>query len=62
MPTFCIFLGGQSVHLHVLSPASRGLFKRAIMASGTALNPSTISQLDHVQRLFQFGIFRSEAK
>ncbi|XP_071941153.1 cholinesterase-like [Antedon mediterranea] len=29
--------GGASVHLHILSPLSRGLFQRAIMESGTAL-------------------------
>ncbi|XP_045127765.1 juvenile hormone esterase-like [Portunus trituberculatus] len=29
--------GGISAHLHILSPFSRGLFKRAILQSGTAL-------------------------
>ncbi|XP_069678766.1 uncharacterized protein [Periplaneta americana] len=31
--------GGSSVHLHLLSPMSRGLFHRAISQSGSALNP-----------------------
>lgn len=30
--------GASSVHFHVLSPKSHGLFKRAIMQSGTSLN------------------------
>ncbi|XP_049947769.1 esterase FE4-like [Schistocerca serialis cubense] len=31
--------GGASVHYHVLSPLSKGLFKSAIAMSGSALNP-----------------------
>ncbi|XP_049853089.1 juvenile hormone esterase-like [Schistocerca gregaria] len=31
--------GAASVHLHMLSPASRGLFSRAISQSGSALSP-----------------------
>ncbi|XP_046991109.1 esterase FE4-like [Schistocerca americana] len=31
--------GGASVHYHVLSPKSKGLFKRAIAQSGSALSP-----------------------
>ncbi|XP_069187881.1 juvenile hormone esterase isoform X2 [Procambarus clarkii] len=31
--------GGSSVHFHVLSPKSRGLFSRVIMQSGTAISP-----------------------
>ncbi|XP_046404430.1 esterase FE4-like [Ischnura elegans] len=31
--------GGASVHYHVLSPMSKGLFHRAIAQSGAALNP-----------------------
>lgn len=31
--------GSQSVNIHILSPMSRHLFKRAIMASGTAYTP-----------------------
>ena len=30
--------GGSSVNFHLLSPASRGIFQRAIVASGSALN------------------------
>lgn len=33
--------GSMSVHYHVLSPQSRGLFTGAIMQSGTALSPYT---------------------
>ncbi|XP_046407119.1 esterase E4-like [Ischnura elegans] len=31
--------GGASVHYHILSPLSKGLFNRAISQSGSALNP-----------------------
>ncbi|XP_037784828.1 venom carboxylesterase-6-like [Penaeus monodon] len=31
--------GGASVHLHIMSPKSAGLFKRAIMQSGSAISP-----------------------
>ncbi|XP_047109244.1 esterase FE4-like [Schistocerca piceifrons] len=31
--------GGSAVHYHVLSPLSKGLFKRAIAQSGSALSP-----------------------
>ncbi|CAG7822768.1 unnamed protein product [Allacma fusca] len=34
--------GAASVHLHVLSPMSKGLFQRAISQSGTALSPWVI--------------------
>lgn len=50
-----ISAGAQSAHMHVLSPASHGLFNRVVMASGTALNPSSISSADHAERLRQFG-------
>lgn len=30
--------GGASVHAHILSPASKGLFHKAIMQSGCVLN------------------------
>ena len=33
--------GSMSVHYHLLSPQSRGLFRGAIMQSGTALSPYT---------------------
>ncbi|KAJ9577652.1 hypothetical protein L9F63_005732, partial [Diploptera punctata] len=35
--------GGASVHFHVLSPASKGLFHRAIAQSGTALCPWAVA-------------------
>ncbi|KAL8620989.1 hypothetical protein ACOMHN_035925 [Nucella lapillus] len=35
--------GGYSVGLHTLSPLNNGLFRRAIMQSGTALNRRTIA-------------------
>ncbi|XP_037784822.1 venom carboxylesterase-6-like [Penaeus monodon] len=31
--------GGASVHYHILSPKSKGLFSRAIMQSGSAISP-----------------------
>lgn len=31
--------GAASVHFHILSPSSKGLFHKAIMESGVALNP-----------------------
>ncbi|XP_063236619.1 carboxylic ester hydrolase-like [Bacillus rossius redtenbacheri] len=36
--------GGASVHYHILSPGSRGLFHRAISESGSALNPFAFGQ------------------
>ncbi|XP_063223073.1 uncharacterized protein LOC134531309 [Bacillus rossius redtenbacheri] len=36
---FGVSAGGASVHYHVLSPLSKGLFQRAISESGSALNP-----------------------
>lgn len=35
--------GSSSIHLHLLSPASTGLFQRAILQSGTSLNPWSFS-------------------
>ena len=34
--------GGTSVHMHILSPKTRGLFYRAISQSGSALSPSAL--------------------
>lgn len=31
--------GAAAVHFHLLSPMSKGLFKKAIMSSGTAIKP-----------------------
>ncbi|XP_049293740.1 esterase-5B-like [Anopheles funestus] len=36
--------GGASVHLHYLSPMSRGLFQNGIAHSGTALNPWVMAE------------------
>ncbi|XP_050094035.1 uncharacterized protein LOC126576773 [Anopheles aquasalis] len=36
--------GGASVHLHYLSPMSRGLFQNGIAHSGTALNPWVLAE------------------
>ncbi|CAH1119672.1 unnamed protein product [Phaedon cochleariae] len=36
--------GGSSVHLHTLSPMSRGLFHRAFAGSGVALSPWVIKE------------------
>ncbi|XP_042887731.1 cocaine esterase-like isoform X2 [Penaeus japonicus] len=40
--------GGASVHFHILSPMSTGLFQRAIMQSGTSLCPWALRE-DHKQ-------------
>ncbi|MPC92139.1 Venom carboxylesterase-6 [Portunus trituberculatus] len=37
---FGISAGAMSTHMHIFSPLSAGLFRRAIMQSGTALLPS----------------------
>ncbi|XP_049850082.1 esterase FE4-like [Schistocerca gregaria] len=44
--------GGASVHYHVLSPLSKGLYKSAIAMSGSALNPwaFTINATDRAVR------------
>ncbi|XP_063590805.1 venom carboxylesterase-6-like [Penaeus indicus] len=36
--------GGASTHLHIMSPKSAGLFKRAIMQSGSAISPWAVSR------------------
>lgn len=36
--------GGASVHLHYLSPISKGLFHRGISQSGSALNPWVLQE------------------
>lgn len=47
--------GSTATHLHVLSPASNGLFQRAIMASGVAINPWAYTYHDRVPALLQYG-------
>lgn len=52
------------MHAHVLSPVFRGLFKRAICSSGTAVNTSSrkrgeqnqIAILKQMGKLFPFSI------
>lgn len=39
--------GGVMAHMHTLSPASCGLFKRAIISGATALNPWAIGTHNH---------------
>lgn len=39
---FGVSAGGMSVHAHVISPMSRGLFKRAAMMSGTQDSPDFV--------------------
>nr|XP_027227009.1 cholinesterase 1-like isoform X1 [Penaeus vannamei] len=46
--------GGASVHYHILSPMSKGLFKRAIMQSGTALCSWSVRE-DHRYMAGQIG-------
>lgn len=43
--------GAVSVNYHVLSPASRNLFQRAIMQGGSALNPWAYSSCNHTESL-----------
>lgn len=45
--------GASSVNFHLLLPASRNLFKRAIMASGCVLNPWSYNRKNHTQMLKQ---------
>ncbi|CAH0728291.1 unnamed protein product, partial [Brenthis ino] len=46
--------GAASVHLHMLSPASKGLFHGAIAQSGVALSPWALAQ-DPKERAFELG-------
>ncbi|XP_045613397.1 juvenile hormone esterase isoform X2 [Procambarus clarkii] len=41
--------GGASVHYHMLSPKSDGLFARAIMQSGTSLSPWALARTHRTQ-------------
>ncbi|XP_014273015.1 esterase FE4 [Halyomorpha halys] len=44
--------GSASVHYHILSPLSKGLFKAAICASGSSLNPWTIAENSREKAFF----------
>ncbi|XP_037042862.1 esterase FE4-like isoform X4 [Bradysia coprophila] len=46
--------GSHSVNLHVLSPASRGLFRRAIGGSGSALNPWAFTSQNHTKIVLEW--------
>lgn len=48
--------GSASTHFHVLSPKSQGLFKRAIMQSGSALNIwASHTKSDHLDFTYKLG-------
>lgn len=46
--------GASSVNFHILSPASRSFFKRAIMSSGCAFNPWSFNRKNHTKVLARF--------
>lgn len=48
--------GASSVHLHMMVPESQGLFQRAIMQSGSALNQwATTTYSDHINVVRDLG-------
>lgn len=48
--------GASSVHLQILAESSKGLFKRAILMSGTLGNFWAVStQADHRQQMLDLG-------
>ena len=50
--------GGSSVHHHIISPESKGLFKRAISQSGTILNNwAFYKKADHLELLREIGTY-----
>lgn len=48
--------GGASVHYHLISPLSKGLFNRAIVMSGSALTPWANTSPDYDKYLKKFAI------
>lgn len=48
--------GGCSVHLHLLSDMSKGLFHKAILMSGTALNPWSFCQMKNATERLAKGV------
>lgn len=49
--------GSASTHFHVLAPSSKGLFNRAIMMSGVALNPWAIFELrEHMIEMYAISM------
>lgn len=53
---FVVHIGSVAAHLSVLSPAASGLFQRAIMASGAAVNPWAITFSSHFDILQELGM------
>lgn len=51
----CLYVGAISVSLHMISPASVGLFENAIMLSGSSLNPSIPRVQDHLTLLYNLA-------
>lgn len=47
--------GAISVSLHMISPASVGLFENAIMLSGSSLNPAIPRVKDHLTTLYDLA-------
>lgn len=48
--------GAASIHMHMLTGASQGLFQRSILMSGTALNTWAICDMnEHVLSMFALG-------
>lgn len=55
--------GSASVNYHMLSPMSKGLFKRAIMLSGVAINAWAFFQpRDHLLPMAAFSMCKSRIK
>lgn len=48
--------GGCSVHFHMLSEMSKGLFHKAIMMSGTALNPWSVCPMKNLPERLAKGV------
>lgn len=48
--------GGCSVHLHLMSDLSKGLFHKAILMSGTALNPWSFCQMKNATERLAKGV------
>lgn len=47
--------GGSSANFHVISPASRRLFQRAIVSSGSVLNPWAFTDQNHINVLYNLA-------
>lgn len=52
--------GSSCVHIHTLAPKSQGLFKRAILQSGSAMNPWAFYwKSDHLDHAYELGLRKS---